>query len=228
MLTFKNLRLGIEVALLPWVAIIKYYGRGALATFPMFNNKHFSQFWRMESRRSRCLLRALSYFQGAIFLLCPHITSLWCMHVRRVAVRHPVWTSWPSTFHSPELFMLSLFTCSVMPSHLWPHELPHTRAPCPPISYEVFSPSCPLSQWYHRTISSSAPIMRPPIKWKSESEVAQLCPTLCNPEDCSLLGSSVHGILQARTLEWVTISFSRGSSQPRNQTRVSCIWRQTL
>ena len=51
----------------------------------------------------------------------------------------------------------------------------------------------------------------------------QLCPTLCNPMDCSLSGSSVHGILQARTLEWVAIPSSRGSSQPRDQTLVSCI-----
>ena len=58
---------------------------------------------------------------------------------------------------------------------------------------------------------------------ESESEVAQSCPTLCDPVDCSLLDSSVHGILQARILEWVAISFSRGSSQPRDRTRVSCI-----
>ena len=44
--------------------------------------------------------------------------------------------------------------------------------------------------------------------------VAQLCPTLCDPMDCSLPGSSVHGILQARILEWVANSFSRGSSPP--------------
>ena len=50
---------------------------------------------------------------------------------------------------------------------------------------------------------------------ESESEVAQSCPTLCNPMDCSLPGSSVHGIFQAKVLEWVAISFSRGSSQPR-------------
>ena len=56
-----------------------------------------------------------------------------------------------------------------------------------------------------------------------ESEVAQSCPTLCYPVDCSLSGSSVHGIFQARVLERVAISFSRGSSQPRNRTRVSCI-----
>ena len=53
--------------------------------------------------------------------------------------------------------------------------------------------------------------------------VAQSCPTLCDPMDCSPPGSSVHGILQARILEWVAISFSRGSSLPRDQTRVSCI-----
>ena len=51
-----------------------------------------------------------------------------------------------------------------------------------------------------------------------ESEVAQSCPTLCDPMDCNLPGFSVHGILQARILEWVTISFSRGSSRPRDQT----------
>ena len=53
--------------------------------------------------------------------------------------------------------------------------------------------------------------------------VTQLCLTLCHPMDCSLPGSSVHGILQARILEWVAISFSRGSSQPRDKTQVSCI-----
>ena len=45
----------------------------------------------------------------------------------------------------------------------------------------------------------------------------------CDRIDCSPPGSSVHGILQAIILEWVAISFSRGSSQPRNRTRVSCI-----
>ena len=45
--------------------------------------------------------------------------------------------------------------------------------------------------------------------------VAQSCPTLCNPMGCSLSGSSVHGILQTRILEWVLVPFSKGSSQPR-------------
>ena len=59
----------------------------------------------------------------------------------------------------------------------------------------------------------------------------QSCPTLCNPMDCSLQGSSVHGILHTRILEWAAISSSRGSSPPREQTReyyISCIGRQIL
>ena len=56
-------------------------------------------------------------------------------------------------------------------------------------------------------------IMRTPIKHLIYIVlVAQSCPTLCNSMDCSLPGSSVHGIFQARILEWVAISFSRGSS----------------
>ena len=57
---------------------------------------------------------------------------------------------------------------------------------------------------------------------KVKVKVAQLCLTLCDPVDWSLPGSCVHGILQARILEWVAISFSRGSSRPRNWTQVSC------
>ena len=53
--------------------------------------------------------------------------------------------------------------------------------------------------------------------------VSQWCLTLCNPMDCSLPGSSVHGILQARILEWVAILFSKGSSWPRDQILLSCI-----
>ena len=61
------------------------------------------------------------------------------------------------------------------------------------------------------------------IKGKWKSEVTQWCPTLCDPMDCSLPGYSIHGTFQARVLEWIAISFSRGFSWPRNRTRVSCI-----
>ena len=66
---------------------------------------------------------------------------------------------------------------------------------------------------------SSTPAWK--IPWTEEpqsSSVAQLCPTLCDPMNWGLPGSSVHEILQARILEWVAMSFSRGSSQPRDWT----------
>ena len=58
-----------------------------------------------------------------------------------------------------------------------------------------------------------------PIKVK----VSQSCLTLCHPMDCSLPGSSVHGILQARILEWVAFPISRGSSRPKDRTQVFCV-----
>ena len=59
-------------------------------------------------------------------------------------------------------------------------------------------------------------------KW-SESEVTQSCPMLCDPMDCSPPGSSIHGIFQARGLEWSATAFSRGYSGPSDQTQVSHI-----
>ena len=64
------------------------------------------------------------------------------------------------------------------------------------------------------------------VPWSTYDVVtfnAQSCPTLCGPVDCSLPGFSVHGISQARILQWGAISNSRGSSWPRDQTHVSCI-----
>ena len=64
--------------------------------------------------------------------------------------------------------------------------------------------------------------------YESESEVAQSCPTLCDPMDCSLPGSSLHGILQARVLEWVAIFLLQGifQTQGLNPGLLHC--RQTL
>ena len=63
------------------------------------------------------------------------------------------------------------------------------------------------------------------LSWTQSNKVsvAGLCLTLCDPMDCSLPGSSVHTIFQARILEWVAISFSRGSSWSRDLTQVFCI-----
>ena len=56
-------------------------------------------------------------------------------------------------------------------------------------------------------------------EWSVLSLVTQSCPTFCNPMDCNLPGSSIHGILQARILEWVAMPSSRASSQPRARAR---------
>ena len=65
---------------------------------------------------------------------------------------------------------------------------------------------------------------------KTSCFCAQLRLTLCNPMDCSPSGSSVHGNHQARILEWVATSYSRGCSRPRERTHISCVgrWTQTL
>ena len=87
---------------------------------------------------------------------------------------------------------------------------------CPLTSSWLCLPSDMLSEWHAQWVTCSG---------------TQSCPTLCDPMDCSPPSSSVHGILQARILKWVAISFSRRSSQLRDQTRVSdvsCIGRQIL
>ena len=97
------------------------------------------------------------------------------------------------------------FSSNMTPKYWW--------SPLPIIS--SFLPP-QLSQSFHNP--------RTPNSMKeSESEVAKSCPTLCDPMDCSLPGSTVHGIFQARVLEWGAISFSRRSSQTRDWSWVSHI-----
>ena len=85
------------------------------------------------------------------------------------------------------------------------------------------------SKWAWRLSNRNYPLLRKDkdlaemeTQWYMKVLVAQSCLTLYDPMDCSLPGSSVHGVLQARILEWVVIPFSRGSSHPRNQSQVSC------
>ena len=63
---------------------------------------------------------------------------------------------------------------------------------------------------------------------RESTKSIQLCPTVCNPMDCSLPGTSVHGFLQARILEWVAMFFSRASPRPRDRIHVSCTGRWVL
>ena len=79
-----------------------------------------------------------------------------------------------------------------------------------------------LAGGFCTTLPPVKPMVHPYYGIFLRSEVAQSFPTLCDPTDCNLPGSSIHGIFQARIREWVAISFSRGSSQPRDRTWVSC------
>ena len=94
--------------------------------------------------------------------------------------------------------------------------------PCPPpgdLPNPRFKPRSPALQ-------VDSLLSEPPGKPKEVGggvSVTQSCPILCNPMDCSPLGASVHGISQTRMLEWIDMSFSRGSSRPRDRTWVSCI-----
>ena len=89
--------------------------------------------------------------------------------------------------------------------HWWANHSASHSTPCPRGPRRTLSPRCPIM-----IICCYL--------------VAQSCPTLCDPMDGSPPGSSVHGILQARILEWVATSFSKGSSQLRDQTHVSCVY----
>ena len=86
-------------------------------------------------------------------------------------------------------------------------------------------PSRPLRPWDSpgKNIVVGCHFLLQCVKVKSESEVAQSSPTLSDPMDHSLPGSSIHGIFQARVPEQGAISFSKGSSWPRDWTRVSCL-----
>src|SRR5574337_221414 len=92
-----------------------------------------------------------------------------------------------------------------MSNSVQPHRLQPTRPPCP-----WDSPGKNTGVGCHFLLQR--------MKVKCESEVAQSCPTLSDPMDCSLLGSSVHGIFQARVLEWGAIAFSISIHRGREST----------
>ena len=93
------------------------------------------------------------------------------------------------------------------------------KATCPHANLYILSNS---DTWYGKTFVFCR-VLNMNKHSLQFSSVAQSCPTLCDPMNCSSPGSSVHGILQARTLEWVAIPFFGGSSQPRDQAWVSRI-----
>ena len=117
------------------------------------------------------------------------------------------------------------------------YSLPSSSTAVSPPALPVFSwlrEPCFCSDIWHGAVSRKGGFLPRTLGWIMAGIilcavlVAKSCLTLCDPMDCSLPGSSVHGILQARILEWVAISFSTGSSWPRDQTCISCIGRWIL
>ena len=110
-----------------------------------------------------------------------------------------------------------------MSDSVWPHRWQPTRLCCP-----WDSPGKNTGVGCHFLLQC--------MKVKSESEVAQSCPTLHDPMDCSLPGSSVHGIFQARVLEWVAIAFSEYCARNHNDREtctlvtvvflLNCVWNE--
>ena len=130
----------------------------------------------------------------------------------------------PDTLHTfTDTFIMIIFSSSYCCKAL-------TKSPEDPLRYSrclgagLFgSVSCRRTTEAKVLISSFSSLLCSNAFRKKGSEVTQSCLTLCDLMDCRLPCSSLHGIVQARVLEWVAIFFSRGSSQPRDQTRVSRI-----
>ena len=145
------------------------------------------------------------------------------MGVQCVPILNPLPTSLPlpsppSLWVAPEhQLSVPCFTHQTSPGHLFTlgnthvsklfsQIIPPSPSPTDPKSLFFMSVSLllPCIQYHHCRLSK--------FHIYALSEVVQLCPTLCDPRDCSLPGSSVHGIFQAIVLEWIAISFSRRSS----------------
>ena len=100
---------------------------------------------------------------------------------------------------------------------------------CKQVLYYLSHQENPVLWWFELFCTFTALITKFWLKvYTGYALVNESCLTLCNPMDCSPSGSSVHGIFQARILEWVAIFFYRGSSQSRAQTCISCTGRRIL
>jgi len=162
--------------------------------------------------------------QIATCSLCPHSVFPLCLSnpsvcvfnllsLIRLSVRleYPQWSHFNLTL-SLKLLLL-LLSASVVSDSVWPHRRQPTRLPRP-----WGSPGKNTGVGCHFLLQC--------MKVKSESEGAQSCPTLYDPMDCSPPGSSIHGIFQARVLEWGAIAFSislkQGSPTFRSPTSTFC------
>ena len=146
----------------------------------------FPIYWWWTSWRRKSL-SSMSWAGSGERLFPPHSQGNWLQNKGFEAITYTAWR------------------------HLWERELSYSLAEC------LLEPrNCSISYYHCDRVEehSEEDSVWPKVKVKSESEVVQSCPTLCNPVDCSLPGSSVHGILQARILEWVAITFSGDPPDP--------------
>ena len=127
--------------------------------------------------------------------------------------------------------LLFCLTARIPSSTRWGHEPFHSALGCPRLPF--MTALLPEDRNNSHGIKYRPLLIQPlPISWwccdfhcflSISSVSAQWCPILCNPLDRCPPGSSVHGILQARILEWIAMPSSRGFSQPRDRTQVYCI-----
>ena len=163
---------------------------------------------------------------GSSFPACYFNTTSWHL------VTEPPGLS-PDHLSSQPACFLQISQPTSFPSalSLWPprwvvaHSHLNMSLPCPNLCQGPINLwTCPVagrtepSRTWSLTVIPVSSLPDSLLSIESESEVTQSCLTLCDPMDGSLPGSSVHSIFQARVLEWVAISFSRRSSQPRDQT----------
>ena len=160
--------------------------------------------------------------------------SLLCGKIWNLLHHH--YHSFPGSASFPSGLPLNIKPlCVCMLSCIWLFATPWTVAHQAPLTMgfsrqEYWSGTC-LLHWQGGSLPplpAGKPINIYSVYVSVKVKIAQSCLTFYDPMDCSPSGSSVHGILQARILEWVAIPFSRGSSQPGAQTQVSCFAGQTL
>ena len=160
----------------------------------------------------RWLVRSLLLWRLTVYL-----TSLLRGLLRKHGWPHTMWKNEKAHRCLVCYSQPSPWSCCFLQHSTVTEHLRHSTAPGAWRRAEPWSYGAQFSRWQQVWLTSW-------IKKHYHVPVKSLqsCPTVCDPMDCSLPGSAVHGILQAKILEWVAISFSRGSSQPRNWTHVSC------
>ena len=153
-----------------------------------------------------------------------------CGYIPEVASHHGPSDSQAGRCQQPLLELVGLQSLKVAPSEpLGCETQTHPYCPHPQLRPRREAGASTVWATQHHPSPTPAPQR---LCWKSlecvVSLVSQSCPTLLWPRDCSPPGSSVHGIFQARILDWVAIFFSRGASWAMDENRMSCMDRQIL